>query len=50
MPQDYCLRHAEPMERAGDQFSLCCLGPDNIPRSICMAKAGTIENDDAMIL
>jgi hypothetical protein len=32
------------------QLSLCCGRPDDVTRPITVAEAGTIEDDDAVVL
>ena len=43
------MRDVQSMESAVNQFSLSRRGPDNVTRPIAMTKAGTIENDDAIV-
>jgi hypothetical protein len=44
------LCDAEPLECFVDQFGLCYGGPNHITGPITVAKAGTVENDDPMVL
>ena len=50
MSQYQRMGNAKPLERFVDQFRLCYGGPNNITGAITVAKAGTIENNHAIIL
>jgi hypothetical protein len=50
MAENDSVRNAEPIKRALDQFSLRVGRPNDVPRPVAVAKAGTVEYDNPEVL
>src|ERR1700724_3041697 len=50
MAENDSVRNAEPIKRALDQFGLRVGRPNDVPRPVAVAKAGTVEYDNPEVL
>jgi hypothetical protein len=50
VPEDDCLRNAEPVERTPDQLGLGIRRPNDVAGTTAVAETGTVDNNNSVVL